>query len=247
MDAHPANSRSKPILGDCLRAARQARRLTLKAVAARTGLALSTLSKVENHQMSLTYDKLLQLSAGLEMEMAELFHSPGSTAPAAPICTARRSIARAGEGQPVRTELYSYLYQCTDLLGKRMVPIIAEVTARTLDQFGPLMRHSGEEFFHVLEGRVAVHTEFYATAVLSPGDGIYLDSEMSHAYLNAGSGTARGLCICSGDSPDLFEQLVGLAMKARPNGPAVGGEAESRTAPATTRRPRPGKWRTMSQ
>ena len=243
MDAHPADTRSKPILGDCLRAARLARGLTLKAVAARTGIALSTLSKVENQQMSLTYDKLLQLSAGLEMEIAELFHPPGSTAPAAPLCTARRSIARAGEGQPIRTELYSYLYQCTDLLGKRMVPIIAEVTARTLDQFGPLMRHAGEEFFHVLEGRVAVHTEFYAMAVLNPGDGIYLDSEMGHAYLNAGSGTARGLCVCSGDAPDLFEQLVGLAMKARPDGAAVGGETESRTALATVRRSQHVEWR----
>ncbi len=120
MDARPADVRSKPILGDCLRAARRTRGLTLKAVASRTGIALSTLSKVENHQMSLTYDKLLQLSAGLEMEIAELFHPPGSAAPAAPLCTARRSIARAGEGQLVQTEFYSYLYQCTDLLGLKL-------------------------------------------------------------------------------------------------------------------------------
>ncbi len=232
MDAHPANARSKPVLGDCLKAARQARRLTLKAVAARTGIALSTLSKVENHQMSLTYDKLLQLSAGLEMEIAELFHPPGSTAPAAPLCTGRRSIARSGEGQLVQTGLYGYLYQCTDLLGKRMVPIVAEVTARTLDQFGPLMRHAGEEFLHVLEGSVAVHTEFYATTVLNAGDGIYLDSGMGHAYLNAGPGTARALCVCSGDAPDLFEQLMGLAVAGtRPDGPAPGGAVKGRTVP----------------
>jgi len=247
MDAHPADVRSKPILGNCLRAARQARGLTLKAVAARTGIALSTLSKVENQQMSLTYDKLLQLSAGLEMEIAELFHPPGSVDAAAPLYTACRSIARAREGQLVQTELYSHLNQCTDLLGKRMVPIVAEVTARTLDQFGPLMRHAGEEFFHVLEGRVAVHTEFYATAVLDPGDGIYLDSGMGHAYLNAGSGTARALCICSGDAPDLFEQLVGLTADARPDGPAPGGAAEGRTAPGTAGQSRPNNWRRARQ
>ncbi|PNB45040.1 transcriptional regulator, partial [Pseudomonas sp. FW305-130] len=43
-------------LGQCLKAARQARGLTLKQVAERTGMALSTLSKVENGLMSLTYD-----------------------------------------------------------------------------------------------------------------------------------------------------------------------------------------------
>lgn len=61
-----------------------------------------------------------------------------------------------------------------------MVPIMAEVTDRTLDQFGPLMRHAGKEFFHVLQGRVAVHTEFYATAFLEAGNGIYLDSGMAY-------------------------------------------------------------------
>jgi len=58
--------------------ARQSRRLTLKQVAERTGLALSTLSKVENGLMSLTSDKLLQLTGGLKMEIAELFNAAGN-------------------------------------------------------------------------------------------------------------------------------------------------------------------------
>ena len=81
-------------LGLCLKAARQVRGLTLKQVAERTGMALSTLSKVENGLMSLTYDKLLQLTSGLKMEIAELFN-PVVAAPARgrPV-TARRSISR---------------------------------------------------------------------------------------------------------------------------------------------------------
>jgi transcriptional regulator with XRE-family HTH domain len=202
-------SSPRPRLGTCLRAARRARGLTLKEVSARTGMALSTLSKVENHQMSLTYDKLLQLSGGLGMEIAELFHSPG--ADAAPVHTARRSISRAGQGQVVQTRCYRYLYQCTDLLEKRMVPVLVEISARTLDEFGPLIRHSGEEYLIVTEGRVAVHTEFHRVETLEQGDGIYLDSAIGHAYLNAGAGPARAVCVCSGDAPDLIEQLRGLA------------------------------------
>jgi len=72
-----------------------------------------------------------------------------------------------------------------------MVPIVAEVRARSLDEFGPLLRHGGEEYFLVTSGRVAVHTEFYAPEILGEGDGIYLDSTMGHAYLNAGEGTFR--------------------------------------------------------
>jgi transcriptional regulator with XRE-family HTH domain len=199
----------RPSLGECLKAARRARGLTLKDVAARTGMAMSTLSKVENHQMSLTYDKLLQLSAGLGMEIAELFHT--ATGAESPSYTARRSLSRVGEGQLVRTKSYSYLYQCTDLLGKRMVPIMADLHARSLEEFGPLMRHAGEEYFLVTQGRVAVHTEFYAPEILEIGDGIYIDSNMGHAYLNAGEGPARAICVCSAEARDLYEQLRGLA------------------------------------
>jgi hypothetical protein len=35
---------------------------------------------------------------------------------------------------------------------------------------------------------VEVQTEFYAPEFLEEGDGIYIDSTMGHAYLNAGEG-----------------------------------------------------------
>ncbi|MDE5444063.1 helix-turn-helix domain-containing protein [Bradyrhizobium sp. CSA207] len=201
-------------LGQCLKAARQARGLTLKQVAERTGMALSTLSKVENGLMSLTYDKLLQLTSGLKMEIAELFN-PAISVPAQgrPV-TARRSISRAGQGQVITTKFYTYSYQCTDLIGKRMVPIMAEVRARSLDEFGPLLRHAGEEYFLVTSGRVAVHTEFYAPEILGEGDGIYLDSTMGHAYLNAGDApSATGVCLCTSEAPDLYDQLRQIASR----------------------------------
>ena len=198
-------------LGACLRAARQARGLTLKQVAERTGMALSTLSKVENNQMSLTYDKLLQLTFGLKMEIAELFNTASTRAEPAPIVTARRSISRAGQGQVIDTKFYTYNYQCTDLIGKKMVPIMAEVRARTLEEFGPLLRHAGEEYFLVTHGRINLHTEFYAPEILEEGDGVYLDSTMGHAYLNAGDEPARGICLCTSESANLYEQLRQIA------------------------------------
>jgi hypothetical protein len=129
--------------------------------------------------------------------------------------TARRSISRAGQGQLINTKFYTYTYQCTDLIGKRMVPIVAEVRARSLDEFGPLLRHAGEEYFLVTSGRVAVHTEFYAPEILDEGDGIYLDSTMGHAYLNAGEApSARGVCLCtSEEAPDLYDQLRQIASR----------------------------------
>ena len=63
-------------------------------------------------------------------------------------------------------------------------------------------------------GTIAVHTEFYAPEILREGDGIYLDSTMGHAYLNAGDGpSAQGVCLCQSDSSDLFEQLHRIASR----------------------------------
>jgi transcriptional regulator with XRE-family HTH domain len=207
-------------LGQCLKAARQARGLTLKQVAERTGMALSTLSKVENGLMSLTYDKLLQLTSGLKMDIAELFSPTASRAEQGRPVTARRSISRAGQGHVVNTSFY----QCTDLIGKHMVPILAEVRARSLQEFGPLLRHSGEEYFLVTRGSVEVHTEFYAPEILREGDGIYLDSTMGHAYLNAGpEAAAKGVCLCTSEAPDLYEQLKRIAESEGTKRSSLGG------------------------
>ncbi|MBO1074602.1 helix-turn-helix transcriptional regulator (plasmid) [Roseomonas marmotae] len=197
----------RPSLGESLRAARLAQNLTLKEVSARSGLAISTLSKVENGQMSLTYDKLLQLSEGMRISVAALF----GTLPAAPRpVMARRSISRGGQGRRVQTPCYEYLYQFTDLARKRMLPVMARLEARSLAEFGELIRHDGEEYFYVLRGRVMVHTEFYAPDVLEEGDGIYLDSSMGHAYLNAGDEPALALVVCSGVDPELDDALIAL-------------------------------------
>ncbi|MBP0494478.1 helix-turn-helix domain-containing protein [Pararoseomonas indoligenes] len=196
----------RPSLGECVRAARQSQGLTLKEVSARSGLAISTLSKVENGQMSLTYDKLLALSEGLRVSVATLFEAPSATRPV----TARRSISRAGGGRRLRTDWYEYLYQFTDIARKRMIPIMAELHARSIAEFGDLIRHTGEEYCYVLEGKVEVHTEFYEPDLLEPGDGIYLDSTMGHAYLNAGEGAARAIVVCSGIDPDLDAALIAL-------------------------------------
>ena len=155
--------------------------------------------------MTLTYDKLLQISRGLDIDISELFHPAMSASPAKQFN--RRSVSRRGEGQNVQTKSYHYLYQHTDLLGKQMSPIIAEMNARTIEEFGPMMKHEGEEYLLVLEGKISVHTEFYAPVELEAGDSIFIDSTMAHAYLNVGDGIARAVCVCSASSSALMEAL----------------------------------------
>ncbi len=193
-------------LGDRVRQLRKQNGWTLNQVSAMTALATSTLSKVENNQTSLTYDNLLKLAEGLGMDIAELF----ATEEIRPI-NGRRTITRHGEAQPQPTPNYDYHYHSTDLLRKRMVPIFVQVKARTIKEFGDLLRHSGEEFIYVLEGAIEVHTEFYEPVVLEVGESIYLDSSMGHAYVSVGDGDAKILGVCSGPGSDHAEAILSLS------------------------------------
>jgi transcriptional regulator with XRE-family HTH domain len=189
--------------GAALKSLRARRGWTLAEVSERTGVPISTLSKVENEKADLTMDRLLRISAALEVNIADLFRSPapGKTDPPA---RTRRSISRAGEGGEIASSYGHYAYLAQDLLDKQVMPIIAEIRARTVAEFGAYHRHVGEEFIHVLEGELALYTDTYAPALLSKGDSIYFDATMEHAYISVGEGPCRLLLICAPGEPLRF-------------------------------------------
>jgi transcriptional regulator with XRE-family HTH domain len=199
------NTKAKP--GSVLKGLRLANGWTLTEVSRRTGLPVSTLSKIENDKMSLSYDKLARISRGLDIDIGLLFSTKAALTPLS-LATGRRSVTRAGEGRVIETETYGHIYPATDLLNKRFVPIVAEIRARSLAEFPEMIRHPGEEYTYVLEGTVRLHTELYAPVTMEVGDSIYFDSGMGHVYLAVGPGPCRVLSICSGDESQLIETLT---------------------------------------
>jgi transcriptional regulator with XRE-family HTH domain len=196
-----------PTIGSLLRSLRTRRGWTLKQMSEESGIPLSTLSKVEHDRLTLTYDKLLQLAQRLKLRMSELF-AEQAEAPE-PAVTARRSIGRIGDAIQVNTPNYDYYYLCPELRRKRMIPVLTRVRAKSIEEFGPLVRHSGEEYIHVLEGRIEVHTEFYDHVELAAGQGVYIDSNMGHAYVAArGCEEALLLGVCSSADEQLLEMLM---------------------------------------
>ncbi len=196
-----------PTIGSLLRALRARNGWTLKEMSERCGIPLSTLSKVEHDRLSLTYDKLLQISQRLNIRMSELFAEEGSSPE--PAVTARRSIGRNEEAVRVTTPNYDYFYLCPELRRKRMIPVLTRVRAKSIAEFGELVRHPGEEYIHVIEGRAEVHTEFYDPIVLEAGEAVYIDSNMGHAYIAAeGCEEALLLGVCSSADEQLMESLL---------------------------------------
>lgn len=175
-----------------LRDLRKAAGLTLIDLAERSSLAASTLSKIENGQMSPTYDTLHALAEGLDIDITELV-----TGGRGHSVNGRRAVTRRGEGIVHSTAQYDYEMLCTDIANRRFVPLLAEVKARSMHSFDGLLSHPGEEFIFVLRGEVDLHTEFYAPTHLAPGDCCYFDSTMGHALINSGDEDAKVLWVVS--------------------------------------------------
>lgn len=226
--------------GARLKALRLERRLTLDELSARTGMPPSTLSKVENGKMYLTFDKLQALSTGLGIDIGVLFKNPLMRAPNA--SSGRRSFSRVGEGKRVETHLTSYIHLASELLNKQFIPLIAEVRARSLSAFGEMLTHPGEEFTYVLEGALEFHSQLYAPLRIETGESVFFDSGMPHAYVAVSDGPCRVLTICSSTEAQLFDAVDRSrpplkhleALRAEPPAPARGRKA----APAKAVKPR---------
>lgn len=202
--------RAGPTLGALLRGLRHREGWTLKEMSAKSGIPFSTLSKIEHDRLTLSFDKLQQLSKRLGMRMSELFAE--ETEEQSQAVTARRSLGDIDKSVRVTTPNYDYYYLCTELRRKRMVPVITKIRASSREEFGELVRHPGEEFIYVIKGRVVVHTQFYDPVTLDEGQAIYIDSDMGHAYVTAaGCQEAEVLGVMSSaDDDQLMQSLLTL-------------------------------------
>lgn len=179
-------------LGPRVREIRQQHNWTLEEVSRRTGLARSTLSKIENGQMSPTFEAVQKLASGLGIDVPQLFVPSDDRAR-----SGRRALTRAGAGRPHPTVTYEHELLCTDLTNKRMIPFKTTVRARSFEDFPDWVRHAGEEFLLVLSGEVTLYTEFYEPLTLAEGDSAYYDSSMGHALVAQGAADPQVLWVCT--------------------------------------------------
>lgn len=178
-------------LGQRVRAIRLSQNLTLEEASKRTGLARSTLSKIENEQISPTFTAVTKLVHGLGIDIPQLFAQPRSGAKPA----GRRDITRKGEGKPHPTPTYEHELLNTSLTQKKMVPFRTRVHTRTFDEFTDWIRHDGEEFLYVLSGSILFYTEFYEPVELFEGDSAYYDCTMGHALVSTSEADAEVLWV----------------------------------------------------
>ncbi|MFG1398368.1 helix-turn-helix domain-containing protein [Roseixanthobacter pseudopolyaromaticivorans] len=177
-------------LGARLRQLRAERSMTLNEVSKLCDVAVSTLSKIENDQVSPVYGTLRKIAVGLGVAFESLVSDKERETSGA-----RRAVTRRGDAAEVTNDRYVYSMHASDLISKAMLPVVMTIQSRTQPHANDWSSHEGEEFILVLEGAVDVYLEHYQPVRLEVGESLYIDSRMGHGFVSVGPGDARLICV----------------------------------------------------
>ena len=166
--------------GVAVRKLRVAKGWTLQELSDKSGVPLSTLSKLELGQSSLTYDKILRICAALDIDPGLSILQQASATPAP---SARRVVVRKGEGEHFSYGEHVAKVGGQDLLSKSFTPITLTLHAND----GRRQTLPGEVYLHVLSGTALLHTDIYAP-LKAAGD---ISSRPRHALRSSGARRAE--------------------------------------------------------
>jgi len=166
-------------LGRRIKQERLRRGLTLKDIEAKVGISATHLSEVERGKSSPTVGVLEKIARALGTRSALLIDA-ASGLPVSHTQPGHRRVV-FNEHVTVRTESLSMSFPGAE------ISILLKTYAQGVAPLGPPHAHEGEEFVHVLQGKlhVRVGEEDY---VLDPGDSLHFKSTRPHAYRNGGEG-----------------------------------------------------------
>jgi transcriptional regulator with XRE-family HTH domain len=182
--------------GAAIRKLRLARGWTLAELSGETGVPLSTLSRVELGQNALKYEILMRVCRALEVDLQGLVAREAETMS---VASGRRSVARFGQGRPVRLGGNAGWLAGEELTERSLTPVLLDVSADSLEAHGPFVTLPNEAYLLVLSGEIALHSQFYAPLILREGDGLYFDTRAGFAVVTNGAESARVLLTVAGD------------------------------------------------
>ena len=185
-----ANARATNNIGKTLQRVRRKYDLTLSAVSARTGVAISTLSKIENNQSSPNFDMLTRLAEGLDLDLITLLGDSFYT-----FASGARTINRANQGVHYETPLGTYEALSSELAMKALQPMVVRVPKGRREP-EVMSSHGGEEFIFVLRGSLQFFMEPYSATILNEGDSVHFDSLMPHGFVALNDEDAWLLSVC---------------------------------------------------
>lgn len=217
-------------LGSRIRAARQARGMSLRDLAAKVGVSASMLSLLETGRSQSSVTTLYAVVEALGMSMNDLFADGAVAAPVPPDDDGAERVSLVRRAQAPRIELETGVIW--EQLGQKradgleVLLVIYPPGARS-SLSGRFQQHTGFELAHVLQGELHCRVQF-EEFTLAVGDSVSFDSGRPHVFENRGEVDVRAVWV-------LFRPPAREASARERDEHALGLLAEALGA-----RPRPG-------
>lgn len=180
-------------VGLALKRLRAERSLSIRALAEKSGLAVNTLSLIENEKTSPSVATLQQLAVALEIPITSFFQNDAP----------KDRVAYFKAGQRIGAAFaHGTLEDLGANLSRRTIePFVVTVEPNAGSGSSPIV-HTGHEFIFCLEGRI-IYTVDEKTYLLEAGDSLLFESHLPHRWQNVESFPAKTvLVLCPVDSQD---------------------------------------------
>lgn len=179
-------------LGQKIKALRQRKKISLDDMARRTNLSQPLLSQIESEVVAPPVATLLKIARALNVNISYFFQAEEGEEKKAVVVrkNERKKVFRRIHEDPAKVGYYyeSLAYPKAD---RHMEPFQVEFEAKKKEDL-IFFNHKGEEFVFVLEGQLEFNYE-NEVYLLEPGDSLYFDSSLPHAFRAVGRKNALAL------------------------------------------------------
>jgi transcriptional regulator with XRE-family HTH domain len=169
----------EPQVGERVKAIREARGLSLRALAKESGLSVNTISLIERGDNSPTVASLHRLAAALGSSITDFFHDELRQTAVFVRRSERMAVARGD----ITMESLG-----TGLTHQKLEPFAVRIAPGAA--YDGEVTHSGQEFVLCLKGRCRYRVDGQEYD-LAPGDSLLFDSTRPHAFRNPGEEEAE--------------------------------------------------------
>jgi len=175
-------------VGEIIHVLRKERKMTLLELSNKSGVALATLSRMENGKMTGTLESHMNICKALEISLPGLYRDLEASTKTVDVQTKK-----------TRTDVFVHDKKATseilapNVLNKKMMPTMIKI-AKGGNTHNEETKPGFEKFAYVLDGKVEANIggERY---ILGRGDTLYFESSAPHHFRNVGAVEARLICV----------------------------------------------------
>ena len=179
-------------IGQKIRDLRKKAGFVLQDLSDRTGLSKPLLSQIEQELVSPPIATLLKISKALQVNISFFFQDGN---PDERVVVVKKDESKVIDSRYFGREESGYYYEALAFKKSRkfMEPFLVEFKRKKIEKLS-YFSHEGEEFLYVLHGTLEFRTED-RNYVLDPGDSLYFESSIPHAYRALGKANAKALTV----------------------------------------------------